>query len=171
MDTKVLVALIGAAATVAAAIVATLAGHRRRATSSDNEKAGVVATAGRDISNSVIASGNVTLHETRLGAITQVFIDNLQVGAVTSPPSSGDVHTLHFLTEQAINYKSYSTGLALSFSLRNGHQENILVHSMSISLRAFYDATQQSSRGSWHSFPHPPSSCRHRYPSTGRGYV
>jgi hypothetical protein len=94
-----------------------------------------------ELSHSVLGSSNVTLHETRLGPLTQVIIENLQVPDAISRQESREGQTLAFLTEQAINYKSYLSGLALSFSLRNEHDENILIYSLVMTLRGFFDSS------------------------------
>lgn len=49
--------------------------------------------------------------------------------------------TLLFITEEEYQYNSYSTGLALSFSLRNLHKENVLIHSMKLVLVDFKDSS------------------------------
>ena len=48
---------------------------------------------------------------------------------------------LLFITEQEYQYNKYQTGLALSFSLRNRHQENVLIHSMKLVLVSFKDSS------------------------------
>ena len=159
MDPAIVAAIIGAAAAIVAALIAVVIKKRSKEEGTPPvERAplfsasGSAVQAGRDVSDSIIGSTHTKIDRSQYhGPVTKVEIGQFLAAAdakllLPREPEETTLRELLFITERELPYSNYRTGLALSFTLRNQHDTQILIHSLRLDLLDFKDASSSEFR-------------------------